>query len=306
MRILLEFKNLAEDFFITEQKEKKTLKEKLILYNHGADYGQAVFLAGGTGSGKSFAIKNFMEEHKFKVLDVDKWKKIYSNLKDKMEEFPSLIKKSDLADKYPEIQDLDLSNPEDTAKLHKFIKRKGIHKRYISNLITNKDDKRLPNVIFDVTLKNISKIHDILPQLKNVGYDSTDIHITWVLTDYEIAVERNRSRDRIVPDDIVLQSHEGSAETMLDIIREGTPPGIDGSVRIILNNPETTVFWKREGEPVQTSEDEDYFVIEDFKYLTLKEPGEPFKDTRSIKKQLFQWIKQNAPKTVDLWKMMRK
>jgi len=33
------------------------LEEKLILYGQGKRYGQIVFLAGGAGSGKGFAIK---------------------------------------------------------------------------------------------------------------------------------------------------------------------------------------------------------------------------------------------------------
>ncbi len=300
----MDYSNFAKDLFTEDQK--KNLQEKLILYNDGARYGQAVFLAGGTASGKSFAIKNFLEGEKFKVLDVDKWKEVYSNLKKKMEKFPKLMKKSDLADRYPDIQDLDLDNPQDVKKLHQFIKDKEIHKKYISNLVGEKDSERLPNILFDVTLKDISKVHTFLPQLKKSGYKSKNIHITWVLTDYEIAVERNRERDRIVPDDIVLKSHKGSAETMIDIVKKGTPKGIDGSIRIILNNPETTVFWKREGDPVQTSKDEDYFVIDDFEYVTLKEAGKSFKDTRSIKKQLFKWIKNNVPKTADIWKKMKK
>ena len=35
----------------------------------------ASFLAGGAGSGKGFAIANFMEKEKFKIRDVDEWKK---------------------------------------------------------------------------------------------------------------------------------------------------------------------------------------------------------------------------------------
>ena len=47
------------------------LEEKLILYQQGKRYGQIVFLAGGAGSGKGFAIKNFMEGEKFKIREVD-------------------------------------------------------------------------------------------------------------------------------------------------------------------------------------------------------------------------------------------
>ena len=43
------------------------LEEKLILFNGGKNYGQIVFMAGGAGSGKGFAIQNFLQREKFKV-----------------------------------------------------------------------------------------------------------------------------------------------------------------------------------------------------------------------------------------------
>jgi len=61
---------------------EKYLEEKLILYNQGKRYGQIVFLAGGAGSGKGFAIRNFMEKEKFKVRDVDAWKTAFMTLAD--------------------------------------------------------------------------------------------------------------------------------------------------------------------------------------------------------------------------------
>ena len=52
-------------------KFRQYLEEKLIMYGQGKRYGQIVFLAGGAGSGKGFAISNFMEKEKFKIRDVD-------------------------------------------------------------------------------------------------------------------------------------------------------------------------------------------------------------------------------------------
>ena len=54
--------------FITLNKFKQ-LEEKLILFNGGKNYGQVVFMAGGAGSGKGFAIKNFLEGNKFKIRE---------------------------------------------------------------------------------------------------------------------------------------------------------------------------------------------------------------------------------------------
>ena len=56
---------------------QEQIDEKQILFNRGKKYGQAVFLAGGAGSGKGFATKNFMEGEKFKIRDVDEWKKAF-------------------------------------------------------------------------------------------------------------------------------------------------------------------------------------------------------------------------------------
>ncbi len=44
--------------------EQQQLDEKLIMLNNGRKDGQIVFLAGGAGSGKGFASKNFMEIEK--------------------------------------------------------------------------------------------------------------------------------------------------------------------------------------------------------------------------------------------------
>ena len=90
--------------------EYQQLDEKLILFNNGARYGQIVFLAGGAGSGKGFAIKNFMEGEKFKVRDVDEFKKAY-------------LKYNAIKKKYKEIEGLNLREPEDVFKLHSFVKR---------------------------------------------------------------------------------------------------------------------------------------------------------------------------------------
>jgi len=51
--------------------EMQMLAEKLLVIGKGAKYGQIIFLAGGAGSGKGFAIKNFIEGNKYKVRDVD-------------------------------------------------------------------------------------------------------------------------------------------------------------------------------------------------------------------------------------------
>ena len=92
---------------------KQFLEEKLILYNGGKKYGQVVFLAGGAGSGKGFAINKFLDGKNFKVYDVDSLK-------------TSLLKINQLKGKYPELNNIDLRRGKDVFKLHQFVKEKGL------------------------------------------------------------------------------------------------------------------------------------------------------------------------------------
>lgn len=282
--------------------ERKLLQEKQILLNNGADYNQAVFLAGGAGSGKGFASKNFMQAEKFKRFDVDRWKEDFLKLADK-------------TDRYPELQGLDLRNPEDVSKLHFFVKDKGINNRFVNNVLKNNEQGRLPNVIFDTTLKEVEDLNEFIPLLKQSGYPANNIHLIWVLADYEIAVQRNQDRDRIVPADILLQTHQGAADTVTRLVDKGLPRGVNGAVHVILNNREHTVFASDEnGEEIEVSgnfvddegnrvgDPETSKVVEGFKYLTLKPEGGSFRNPIEIKETLAQWIRRNAPKTVETWK----
>ena len=300
------FTELPEDdyfgFQIKEDDKRFLLENYIVTHN----------------SGKGFALENFMERKKFRVIDVDEYKKLYlkwsqiaNNTGDISTELgvndPLDLKKLQRAaetgglrvyDAYPELGDLNLRNPEDVSKLHFFVKRRGIKPKIIQNLLKNSTPNRLPNIMFDTTAKDMDDLTDVLPKLKDVGYRSDSIHITWILANYSIAVDRNQNRPRIVPSDILLQTHEGAAKTMIEVIKGGTPSGIDGAVRVVLNNPEHTVKHDR----VATGTGEE--VIKDFKYLTLKEAGKPFKAESEVQQELFYWIKNNIPKTVELWRQM--
>ena len=129
-----------------EMRDYQQLDEKLIMYNQGKRYGQVVFLAGGAGSGKGFAQSNFMEADKFKVFDVDELKKLF-------------IKVRDLK--------MDLRNPDDVAALHQMVKDSGVRDSAMLSLARSvsqsKTTDTLPNLMFDVTLKEIEDIKEHMP-----------------------------------------------------------------------------------------------------------------------------------------------
>ncbi len=266
-------------------KFRQYLEEKLIMYGQGKRYGQIVFLAGGAGSGKGFAISNFMEREKFKIRDVDEWKKAFQTL-------------ADTKGIYPEIQGLKLSNPKDVYKLHTFVRKKGIKDKTLDLLLQDSNTNRLPNIMFDITMKDANDIGDVLPKLIEAGYDSKNIHLTWVLTNYAVAIVNNRNRERVVPEDIMLLSHEGAAKSMYDVIKGKLPRGLNGGVRVVLNNRENTIPWVDPDtkKPMKDHKSGDV-LVKDFTYLTFKKEGKSIGPESEIKKQLLGWIAANVPKT---------
>ena len=263
---------------------RQYLEEKLIMYNQGKKYGQIVFLAGGAGSGKGFAIDNFMEGEKFKIRDVDEWKKAF-------------LKLSDTKKLYPEIKGLSLKDPKSVYKLHMFVKKKGIKDKTLDLLLSDANQSRLPNIMFDITMKDASDIGDVLPKLIEAGYNPKNIHLTWVLTNYAVAIVNNRNRTRVVPEDIMLLSHEGAATNMYNVVKGKLPRGLNGGVRVILNNRENTIPYvdPETKKPMRTSQGD--IIVKDFTYLIFKKEGKSIGPEADVKKQLLGWIAKNVPKT---------
>jgi dephospho-CoA kinase len=279
--------------FKTFFNEAEALQEKQIIYNNGKPYGQIVFLAGGAGSGKGFAITKFMEGNKFKVRDVDEWKKAF-------------IKLNEIMGKYDEISGLNLKNTNDVFKLHEFVKGLKIKDKPLDLLLEDLKEDRLPNIIFDITFKDIDDISDVLPRLLKLGYESKNVHLTWVLANYRVAVVRNHDRERVVPDNILLKTHDGAARNMYDIVTGKVRNlKIDGQINVILNNEENTLYYTDKKDVYtnklkkakKNGKDGKNVVIKDFTYLRLKETGKPITKEKKVREQLYKWIIDNIPKS---------
>jgi hypothetical protein len=267
--------------------EQQQLDEKLIMLNNGRKDGQIVFLAGGAGSGKGFAASNFMEKEKFKVRDVDEWKKTFQKI-------------ADTQAKYPEVKGLDLKKPADVAKLHMFIKKLGLKDKTLDLMLGQlKDRKKLPNIMFDITAKDTKDVTQFLPRLLAAGYNPANIHLVWVLTDYKIAIKQNADRDRVVPSDIMLQTHEGASSTVYNYVTgQGKKMQINGEIHVILNNKKNTVYFEPSGadRTSKISGKKNEKVVKDFTYLTLKKRGKPLTSEDKVMRQLLNWVVDNIPK----------
>ena len=286
------------------------LVEKQILYNKGAKYGQIVFLAGGAGSGKGFAIKHFMQGSEFKVRDVDKLKIAFQKLDelgkfttqdlldkygDKISEKDKELIQKELIDKNMKMGDLNLKTPTHVYILHVLVRATGSKDKTLELMLAGAEKGQLPNIIFDSTFKELSDMTDVLPKLFAAGYEPKNIHVSWVLTNYQIAIKNNKSRARVVPEDILLATHAGAAQTVYNLVTTSMPPSVQGGIYVILNNPENTIFIVDPQTGKAYKDKKGNPVIKDFKYLVLKEPGKPAKKELDVKKQLLTWIKDNVP-----------
>ncbi len=210
------------------------LTEKLITFGGKAypKFGHIVILAGGAGSGKGFISSNLLGIEG-KVLDVDELKKMVIASK----QMSARIKKETGED----ITKFDLKDSKNVSKLHDLLGvQYKVDKKVSSALfrgIMEAPVDRKPNIIFDVTLKDMKKLKTISANAEAMGYDKKNIHIVWVMNEFEIAVDQNAGRDRVVPDDIMLDTHSGAAKTMHDIMSDSVSLSkyMDGDIYIAFN-----------------------------------------------------------------------
>lgn len=251
--------------------------EKLIIVNRGAKSGQIVILAGGGGSGKGNAVTNFIDTSSYKRFDVDELKRLSIAVAQKQGN--------------KEIANLDLSKPEDVFKLHNYVDQKGYESKIFNTMVSSiRKAKELPNLLFDVTLKSTKKTEDKLHTLYEIGYKKENVHLIWVLAEYEVAVENNKGRKRVVPEDILFQTHKGAAKTMHNILKGDMPAGMDGEIYVIFSDKRLSI--------IQSDGETGGSYLKDFLYVKVKDAGKPLKSESDIKKEVFDLAKQMVPKEV--------
>ena len=313
---------------IYEEITEDILNEKLITYGNRKSYGQIVFIAGGAGSGKGFAIKNFLDSASFKIRDVDEMKKQLQvlnrlgkiDINTIIKKYGKSIKPKDIdlinkiQDDGFKLQNLNLKNPDHVYALHILVKAIGIKDASLEKLLLGKNNpETLPNILFDITAKDVTDITSVIPKLKAVGYQANNIHLTWVLTNYVTSLVNNNSRSRKVPDgsmgaeNIMLKTHEGASNTIWGLVTKALPKGMNGRVDVILNNPQNTVFLKGvDGKDIEKIQKNNQKEKKDIKvkftsgFLSLplkKEKGGIFPE-KFWRTKLFQWVKDNAPESI--------
>ena len=138
---------------------------------------KAFFMAGGPGSGKSYVVKKSTGGTGLKIVNSD-------------EAFERLLKQAGLSLKMPDNETIERDKVRAKAKALTD-KRKG---NYIEGRL---------GLIIDGTGKDYNKITKQASDLKQLGYD---VHMIFVNTSLDVALENNQRRARTLKDSIVKDS----------------------------------------------------------------------------------------------------
>ena len=149
---------------------------------------KAFFLAGGPGAGKSWVSARALSGMGLKVINSDN-------------AFASKLKKEKMS------LDFAAHNEKEIIKRDKI---RSQSKRVAGMQLSMALEGRL-GIIIDSTARDVEKIQQEAQNLRSIGYD---IHMVFVNTSLEVALERNRNRPRKLPDAIIINSHKQIQKNM--------------------------------------------------------------------------------------------
>lgn len=268
--------------------------EKLITLGGKAypKFGNVVIMAGGAGSGKGFISSNLLGIEG-KVFDVDALKSLSLRAK----KIGELAKEKFGVD----LGAMDLRNPDNVGTLHDIIGNelnlpKKQQSAMFASILTAPSDRK-PNLIFDVTMKDIKKLQDISRNIRRLGYECENIHIVWVINDIDVAIAQNQSRSRVVAQDILMQTHRGVALTMSDIVKGAVEvkQHMDGDIWFVFNK-------KGVDSTLQMSKTtKGAFAIKDAEMIKIKQKGKPL-DKKKLSNEVIDKIISYVPKIDKLFK----
>ena len=168
---------------------------------------------------------------------------------------------------------MNLTKEDDVAQLHDIVANElnlsnKQQIRFFANALFQRADLK-PNVIFDVTLKDLRKLDNITRVVQASGYEKKNIHIVWVVNDIEVAKAQNLNPDRgrVVPVEILINTHRGASQTMLDIVNMGSglKKYMDGDIVFAFNKINV------DGELAKSKKGGSY--IKDANYFYVKRAG---------------------------------
>lgn len=180
-------------------------------------YGQAVVVAGGGASGKSFVVNNLIPIQG-KHFDVDAFKDIYREMlwNDNSRVSKTDPRKNDPANRGKKPSELyRMSNGKDVEQLHYLTAPWKQKQRDAFFNDTTKNPNQLPNVIFDITGKTWDDIMECVDLCNKLGYT---MHLVWVVCNRSRALQQNFSRERKAPQKILHKNHNQIIKNLPEFI----------------------------------------------------------------------------------------
>lgn len=290
-------------------------------------YNQIIFLVGGAGSGKNFALDNMIGSNG-KNVDVDNFKTFIDDNKEfakerlsvQLEKLEQNNTNGQFNDKIAKIEkyieflskDIDFGNAEDMFNLHAVSKllfeKDDKNKQLLALLASAKNSRNKPNIVANITGKRYSDISDVAELAITSGYEPKNIHIVWVLTPHNEAQINNKKRNRKLDKNLVKATHEGINNTMADIEQNYDKYGlrdlVDGKIVILFNSKgvDNSVEVSKWDDNVEFSRKRGKDYVKRVKWIdriVIKEVGEDFKSDNEIeadiKKTLNQTNNKNRP-----------
>jgi len=250
-------------------------------------FNQVVIMAGGAGSGKGFIQDNLLAIEGL-TFDVDALKQLVL----KSNKIAKAIKTKTGYD----VSNFDLKNADHVSTLHDLVGStlvKSNESAKFKSIITA-DANRKPNLIFDVTLNGLRKLESITRNVQKLGYKKENISIVWVVNDVNVALQQNSERSRKVPEEILIDTHEGASATMLKITKmgESLKKYMDGDIYLAFNKRGVDSLVKSSGMGGK--------FVKDANYVQIKKKGKPVKKPEELSKEILNKIKDYTPKS-DNW-----
>lgn len=245
-------------------------------------FGNILILAGGAGSGKGFA-SNRMIAFEGKRFDVDA---IKTNL--------LKFKPADLSKKFAEqtgryLESINLTDPVDASLMHKFVADNKLDDKMLTTFFMAQagNPNHKPNVIMDVTLKNIDKLKEISELAQLGGYDRKKIHIVWIINDFNVSIAQNNARSRTVSSEIMFKTHIGAAKTMKELVANSAEyrKYADGDIWALFNKANVDNKMTKG----QTS-----FVVDFYTAMRIKKAGQAANYTE-VEQQIIDKINSYVP-----------
>lgn len=239
-----------------------------------------VILAGGAGSGKGVILDKLLTI-RGKVFNVDDIKKTLLKLGDQ-----TSLSKTFEKETHRSLGTIELGEVGDTMIMHDFIERHKLNDSLTNTFFwANTTNKYRPNVVFDVTLKDINKLQ-LIDELCNIGnYRPINRHLVWVLTNIDVAIDQNASRDRKVDHSILLRTHEGASRTIEQLVKQSDRSIIDGDVWIVFNGATIN------GRDLKLKGN----VVQSYQAFQLKQQGKPWKSVHDIEQVVWNKINSYVP-----------